>query len=185
MECGEHEEFQLNLVAKVGKFLFHRTPSMNLESIREGLDTETLIKLKKSFYANVPLSYKENIVKEVVPKICVELKGKNELYYVKLSDSRRPKSIITCKCSVAKEHGKLQLCKMELDPLRYMVTNIPCLNKNLDLRLMLCTKKIVTAFADDEMQYIRDVISSAILDSNVKGGRVEMATRESVFWRPV
>ncbi|XP_068341426.1 uncharacterized protein [Pyrus communis] len=50
-----------------------------------------------------------------------------------------------------------------------MVTNISCLNKNLDLRLMLCTK-IVTAFADDEMQSIRDVISLAIQDSNVKGG---------------
>lgn len=24
MECGEHEEFQVNLVAKVGKILFHR-----------------------------------------------------------------------------------------------------------------------------------------------------------------
>lgn len=57
---------------------------MNLESIRECLDTETLRKLKKSFFANVPLSYKENIVKEVVPKIGVELKGEKELYYVKV-----------------------------------------------------------------------------------------------------
>ncbi|XP_068340618.1 uncharacterized protein [Pyrus communis] len=51
-----------------------------------------------------------------------------------------------------------------------MVVDISCTTKNLDLRLMLCTKRLVTDLTDDEMQSIRNLINSAILDPDVKGG---------------
>ncbi|XP_023905108.2 uncharacterized protein LOC112016876 [Quercus suber] len=51
-----------------------------------------------------------------------------------------------------------------------MVIDISCLDKNLDLRLMLSTKRILTALTDDEMQSIRSLINSAVLDPDVKGG---------------
>ncbi|PQQ21191.1 uncharacterized protein Pyn_24127 [Prunus yedoensis var. nudiflora] len=170
MKCPKLEEVKPSLVARVGKVLFQRSPSVNMESIRNNLDTEVLKQWKRLFYTNLPVSYKENILKEVVPNIGVDFEEEKDVYHVKLSDSTRPDSILSCKCSVMKEHGKLQLYKIELNQLRDMVIDISCPNKNLDLRVMLCTKRLVTALTDDEMQSIRDLISSAVLDPDVKGG---------------
>ncbi|CAB4316044.1 unnamed protein product [Prunus armeniaca] len=170
MKCPKLEQVKPSLVARVGKVLFQRSPSVNMESIRNNLDTEILKQWKRSFYTNLPVSYKENILKEVVPNIGVDFEEEKDVYQVKLSDSTRPGSILFCKCSVMKEHGKLQLYKIELNNLRNMVIDISCPNKYLDLRVMLSTKRPVTALSDDEMQSIRDLISSAVLDPDVKGG---------------
>nr|GMC77214.1 DNA ligase [Ipomoea batatas] len=51
-----------------------------------------------------------------------------------------------------------------------MVEDISCLGRSLDLRLMLCTKRIMIALTDDEIDGIKALISSAVLDSDVKGG---------------
>nr|XP_024923361.2 uncharacterized protein LOC107434702 isoform X2 [Ziziphus jujuba var. spinosa] len=154
-----------NLTAKVGKILFHGSPLGNFESPV----TETRLRqLKRSFYTNIPSSYVEYIIKEVVPDIGVDFVEDKEIYH--LSDATQPDSTVTCRCSVRKEQGDLQLYKIELNRLRYMVVDISCLEKNLDLRLMLSTKEIVADLSDDDVQSIRDLINSAILDANVKGG---------------
>ena len=51
-----------------------------------------------------------------------------------------------------------------------MVIVISCIDKNLDLRLALNTKRIISALQDDEMHNIRNIVNSAILDPEVKGG---------------
>ncbi|KAJ6296671.1 hypothetical protein OIU78_022399 [Salix suchowensis] len=51
-----------------------------------------------------------------------------------------------------------------------MVIDVSCLDRNLDLRLMVCTKKILTTLTDDEKSSISDLINSAVLDSDMKGG---------------
>ncbi|KAK9919320.1 hypothetical protein M0R45_027924 [Rubus argutus] len=164
------EQVQPNLVARVGKVLFHRSPSVDVESVRKGVTTEILKQLKRSFYTDVPASYAENIVKEVVLKIRLDFKVEKETYNVKLSDSTRPKSVLSCKCNVTKEQGKLEVYKIELNQLRNMVIDISCPNKNLDLRLMLSSKRIVTSLTDHEILMIKDLINSAVVDPDVKGG---------------
>ncbi|XP_050116122.1 uncharacterized protein LOC126593975 isoform X2 [Malus sylvestris] len=165
MKCGKP-----TLIARVGKVLFRRSPLVNMEDIRTNLCTEILKQWRRSLYTNIPVSYKERIVNEVVPKIGVDFEGEKDTYQVKLSDSTRPDATLSCKCRVMKEHGKLQPYKIELNQLRNMVVDISCTTKNLDLRLMLCTKRLVTDLTDDEMQSIWDLINSAILDPDVKGG---------------
>ncbi|XP_062115039.1 uncharacterized protein LOC133829182 [Humulus lupulus] len=63
---------------------------------------------------------------------------------------------------------------MGLDLLRLTVTtsfrDISCLEKDLDMRLDLCTRRPVTTLTDDELQGIKELIDSAILDREVKGG---------------
>ncbi|KAM5561805.1 hypothetical protein ABKV19_022413 [Rosa sericea] len=169
MESPKLEELKPNLVARVGKVLFHRSPSVNLESLRENLTTKMLKNWKRSFYTNVPVSYTEKIVNEVVPNIGVDFESEKDMYQVKLADSTTPDSTLLCKCSV-KADGKLQLYKVELIQLRNMVVDISIPNKNLDLRLMLNMKRVVTTQTDDEMQSIRNLIDSAITDPDVKGG---------------
>ncbi|GLT71865.1 hypothetical protein SLA2020_438520 [Shorea laevis] len=158
------------LVARFGKIHFHGSPSNAQETTAIGLAAETALrKLKRSFYTNVPNSYIENIMGEVARKIEVDFEEEKDLYHVKLSDATRPDSTLSCKCSVMKEDKKLQLYKVELNQMRHMVVDISCLDKSSDLRLMLYTKGVLT-LTDDEMESIRNLINSAVLDPNVKGG---------------
>ncbi|PKI56420.1 hypothetical protein CRG98_023158 [Punica granatum] len=112
----------------------------------------------------------ENVVNDIAPKLGVEFEQIKDLYNVKLSDISRPNVTISCKCRVLKEEQRLQLYKIEMNPVRHMVADISCLSKCLDLRLMLSTKTIITALSEDETVGIGELIGSAVLDPNVKGG---------------
>ncbi|XP_044466607.1 uncharacterized protein LOC123196618 isoform X1 [Mangifera indica] len=170
IECKELEKVKLKLVARFGKILFRGTNSVNIEKVKKHPVTETTLKqLRRTFYTNVPTSYMENIIHGVVPKIGVDFKADNDVYHIKVVDSTRPKSIISCKCRV-KEDKTFELYKIELSPIRQMATDISCVDKNLDLRLMLCFKSIVTDLTDEEMQSLKNLINSAVLDPGVKGG---------------
>lgn len=82
----------------------------------------------------------------------------------------QPDSTISCKCTVARDTNQLEFSKIELNQVRHLVADMSCLDKNLDLRLMLCTKRILAAVMDDELENMKILISSARLDSDVKGG---------------
>ncbi|XVF42432.1 hypothetical protein PTKIN_Ptkin01aG0362500 [Pterospermum kingtungense] len=158
------------IVARFGKILFHGSPSVNLESVRKDCVAETTLRnLRRSFYTSVPASYVASIMAEVVPNIGVDFSEVKDIYHLKLSDSRRPDSTVSCKCSI-KDDKVLQLYKVELNQVRDMVVDISCPDMDLDLRLMLCHKRILTSLTDDEMQSIRNLIESAVLDPDVKGG---------------
>ncbi|XP_050221413.1 uncharacterized protein LOC130014505 [Mercurialis annua] len=159
------------LVARFGKVHFYGIPSVRLESLQENQANETLLRqLKRSFYTNIPSSYMKNIVDEVVQKIGIDFEEEKDIYHVKLSDNTRTDSTISCKCSV-KADKRLMFYKVELNQVRQMVADISCIDKNLDLRLMLCSKRILTAdLTDVEINSIKELVSSAVLDSDVKGG---------------
>ncbi|XP_028790312.1 uncharacterized protein LOC114746577 [Neltuma alba] len=171
MQVRSFEEVKPTLVARFGKVLFHGRPSAAQEAMQRGFAAG--IKLgdsKRSFYTNIPTPYMEKITSEESPNIGFDFAEEKDVFHVKLSDTNRPDATISCKCRVVKEHSRLQMYKIELNQVRHMVTDISSLIKNLDLRLMLCTKRILTSLKDDEMQCIQDLIHSAILDPNVKGG---------------
>ncbi|KAL3523397.1 hypothetical protein ACH5RR_016231 [Cinchona calisaya] len=150
------------LVARFGRILFHGGQSTLLES--------TLKHSKRTFYTNVSASYTEYIVNEVGPKLGDHIAEEKEVYLVRLSDNRDPDSTISCKCTLVKERKKLELYKIEWNQVRHLVADVSCLDKNLDLRLMLFTKRIVKALTADEIKNIKCLIASAILDPDVKGG---------------
>ncbi|CAN4115237.1 unnamed protein product [Withania somnifera] len=170
MEESNMEELKPALVARFGRILFYGISANTQESLKSNpLDETTLRKMKKSFYTSVPLSYMEHIGNLAAEKLGVEYVEK-ELYYVKLSDNLRPDSTVSCKCTVAKDQEKIQLYKIEVNQVRNMVADMSCLGKRLDLRLMLHTKRIMTALSDEEINGIKNLIGSAVLDSEVKGG---------------
>ncbi|CAK7341307.1 unnamed protein product [Dovyalis caffra] len=168
--------FLMNLGHLIGITLI-QSHSMSLESVNKIQVEEAILRqLKRSFYTNIPSSYMENITDGVVPVIGVDFEEEKDIYDVNLSDNTQPDATVSCKCSVT-ENKKLLLYKagfvqarVELNQVRQMVVDISCLDKNLDLRLMLCTKRILTTLTDDEMNSIRDLINSAVLDSDTKGG---------------
>ncbi|XP_004237499.1 uncharacterized protein [Solanum lycopersicum] len=170
-ESNMEEESKPSLVARFGRILFHGISAKSQESLNSNLLKETTLRqMRKSFYTSVPLSYMEYIRNLAVEKLDLQYVEEKELYYVKLSDNMRADSTVTCKCTVVKDQEKIQLHKIELNQVRNMVADMSCPGKSLDLRLMLNTKKIMTGLSDEEINEIKSLIGSAVLDSEVKGG---------------
>ncbi|KAK8628455.1 hypothetical protein V6N13_064162 [Hibiscus sabdariffa] len=98
--------------------------------------------LRRTFYTNLPAPYAANIIAKVSSKIGVDFADVKHSYQVKI----------------------------ELNPVRDMVIDISCMDMDLDLRLGLTHKRVVTSLSEDEMQGIQTLINSAVLDPDVKGG---------------
>ncbi|KAF8039250.1 hypothetical protein BT93_B1713 [Corymbia citriodora subsp. variegata] len=170
IEGQSMEEIKPTLVARFGKILFRGSPYFPVETCGDMVTETSLRQLKRSFYTNIPASFAENVTLRIIPEIGLNFEDEKDIYHVKLSDKSRPDSTISCKCSVSKAEHKLELYKVELNQVRHMVVDISCLNKDLDMRLMLYSKRILMAISEEEKNSIRDLISSAVIDSSVKGG---------------
>nr|TKR60133.1 hypothetical protein D5086_0000324440 [Populus alba] len=143
MDDQGSEKVKPTLVARLGKIHFHGSHSMGLESVNKIQVEEAMLRqLRRSFHTDIPSSYMENIIDGVVPAIGVDFLEEKDVYTV----------------------------KVELNQVRQMVIDVSCLDKNLDLRLMLCFRKILTALTEEEMNSVKDLINSAVLDSDMKGG---------------
>ncbi|KAK0600374.1 hypothetical protein LWI29_014364 [Acer saccharum] len=165
----ELDEVKPAFFARFGKILFHPNSSVK-NLIKDRVAVTTLRQMNTTFYVNTPPSYMENIISGVAPKIGFDLEEDKDIFYILLSDSTIPSnSHIYCKCRM-KEDRKLELYKVEMNPVRKMIEDISCIDKNLDLRLALQTKRILTSLTDDEMNSIGNIINSAIIDPKVKGG---------------
>ncbi|KAJ3697310.1 hypothetical protein LUZ61_001015 [Rhynchospora tenuis] len=140
-----------------------KNASMNEE---EGFDSGLV---KKTFYTNVSEEYIRKIEKLLVEKFGFKLEVAKERYYVKIIDKHQPDSTIQCKCT-ASHDGGLEIYKIELNQLRYMVTDISCISKNYDLRIMLSTIKKPKNLDVDVTNAIGQLISAAVIDSDSKGG---------------
>ncbi|CAA7046172.1 unnamed protein product [Microthlaspi erraticum] len=115
-----------------------------VESIRDvPLTKSKLEKQKKYFNTNVSKSYVENIVYGVVPKMGLCVEETKELYHV----------------------------KAELNALRHLILDVSCLDQDLDLRLGVDSKNTITKnLSENEMNNLKELTDSAVLDPNVKGG---------------
>ncbi|KAK6777940.1 hypothetical protein RDI58_024658 [Solanum bulbocastanum] len=171
MEEAVMAQVNPSVVARFGKILFYGSSSIGKDSLKLNSLTETTLrKMKGSFHTDVPPSYMDYVENRVVENLGQEYVQGKELYYVKLSDKLRTESIVPCKCTVAKDHNKIQLYKIELNRVRHMVADMSILGKSSDLRLFVYTKKIKMALSDEEINEIKDLIDSAILDLEVPGG---------------
>ncbi|KAJ6858323.1 hypothetical protein NC652_040790 [Populus alba x Populus x berolinensis] len=144
MDDQGSEKIKPELVARLGKIAFRGNYLMGLESVNKIQVEEAILRqLTRSLYTNIPSSYMENIIDGVVPVIGVDFEEEKDVYHVKVK---------------------------KLNKVRQLVIDVSCLDKNLDLRLMLCTSRILTSLTDEEMNSLRDLINSAVLDSDMKGG---------------
>ncbi|XP_044481787.1 uncharacterized protein LOC123208379 [Mangifera indica] len=171
MKCQDVEEVRPKLVARFGKNVFHGSALRWFDNVRKGkLSETTLGKFTKFFHANVPTLYIEKLVREAVPKLGLHFIEKKDIYQVRLYDSTQEDSNISCKCTLNNDK-RLELYKIQLiDRIRHMVVNISCLDKDVDLRLMLSGKRILTTLSDNVMERISNLINSAVVDPEKKGG---------------
>ncbi|ONK58373.1 uncharacterized protein A4U43_C09F11580 [Asparagus officinalis] len=167
---SKREVVKLTFVARTGKVLFLGT-SVNLESIRKAAVSEidSRTQVRKSFYTNVPSDYMEDMQNMLSGDSGFDFDSEKEYYNVKIFDKFQPESTISCKCAVVND-GALEIRKIELNQVRHLVVDISCLFKDLDLRLMLATKRILKSLDDEENEAINKLVKSAIIDPDVKGG---------------
>ncbi|KAI3973369.1 hypothetical protein MKW92_047701 [Papaver armeniacum] len=166
----EFEEGKISFVARFGKILFHTKPWFDVDKLRDRSEYEaSLGQMKRIFNASVPKSFTESVLKAVVTEIGVDLEEEKEYYYVRVADKSCPDVSLSCKCT-ATGVGGLELRKIETNNVRHMMVDIACVEKDLDLRLMLSTRKIVTEPTDEEKHDLEKLIKSAVVDQNEKGG---------------
>ncbi|KAI3964981.1 hypothetical protein MKW92_031381 [Papaver armeniacum] len=166
----EFEEGKISFVARFGKILFHTKPWFDVDKLRDRSEYEaSLGQTKRIFNASVPKLFTESVHNAVVTEIGVDLEEEKEYYYVRVADNSRPYVSLSCKCT-ATGVGGLELRKIETINERHIIVDIACVEKDLDLRLMLSTRKIVTEPTDEEKHDLEKLIKSAVVDQNEKGG---------------
>ncbi|KAI4977824.1 hypothetical protein ZWY2020_014378 [Hordeum vulgare] len=171
----EDEEVKLSLVARVGKVLFQPGPSggpVSLDSVRDAAKAGaegSKSQVRKSFYTNLPGKCVDEIGQYIGKLTDLEFDSSKEHYHVKVFDKQRSDSTMSCKCTV-QEDGKLAIHKVELNQIRQLVEDISCLFNDLDLRLMLSTKRILKNIDPEVEDAIKSLVSSAIVDPDAKGG---------------
>ncbi|CAN1233654.1 hypothetical protein LINPERPRIM_LOCUS3972 [Linum perenne] len=72
------------LVARFGKILFREGPSQNLGALGNDQLANALMNSKRSFYTNLPSSYVDSIMDQVVPSIGLDFEEQKDLYHVKV-----------------------------------------------------------------------------------------------------
>ncbi|KAF0933897.1 hypothetical protein E2562_020028 [Oryza meyeriana var. granulata] len=177
------EEVKLSVVARVGKVLFQSGGSpVSMSSLREAVkagEEGSRSQLHKSFYTNVPSECLDDMERFAAEKMGLEFDSSKEHYQVKVFDKHRSDSTISCKC-IVQEDAKLAIHKVELNQVRQLVEDISCLFKDLDLRLMLSTKRILTNLDAEVEHAINCLVSSAVIDPDVKGGLRWPLGKESI-----
>ncbi|XP_056854684.1 uncharacterized protein LOC130504122 [Raphanus sativus] len=153
---------KLRLVARFGKVVFCRRQAGHATEYSQ--ENMNLI-----FSTDVPTSFIQDIKSKAISdhEFCLDLE--KEVYVVQISHYTRPYSTIRCKCTV-KEDGSLSMYKAELNPLRHLVIDVSCIDKNLDMRLMLAGKRKAMTLTEKEKNNIQGLLDSATVDSNVIGG---------------
>ncbi|KAM0862274.1 hypothetical protein ACQ4PT_045391 [Festuca glaucescens] len=179
----EEAVVKLSLVARVGKVLFQPGEShVSLDSLRDAAkagEEGSKSQVRKSFYTNVPRECFEDMEQSAAKLMGLEFDSSKEHYHVKIFDKHRSDSTMSCKCTM-QEDGKLAIHKVELNQIRQLVEDISCLSQDLDLRLMLRTKRILKNLDPEVENAIQSLVSSAILDPNVKGGLRWPLGKESI-----
>lgn len=158
---GSHhlpENVKLRLVARFGKLLFRRSQAEHWEK-----------KTNRIFSTDVPTSFIQNIKSKAIPSHGFCLDMEKEVYVLQISHHTRPRSTIRCKCTV-KEDGSLSMYKAELNPLRHFVVDVSCIDKSLDMRFMLASKRKMMTLTEKETSSIQGMLDLATIDSNVEGG---------------
>ncbi|KAL5703254.1 hypothetical protein ACHQM5_028367 [Ranunculus cassubicifolius] len=142
--CKDGVELNLpRFVIRFGKVLFHGGPSISLDNVGETNRVESLLsKMKNRYYTHVPDSFIKMLTHETVPKCGLYSMKEKEYYQV----------------------------KVELNEVRQLVVDISCLDKNVDLRLLLSSKRILNSPTDEERHGLSSLVKSAVKDSEVKGG---------------
>ncbi|XP_062085235.1 uncharacterized protein LOC133791327 [Humulus lupulus] len=165
-----HGKVTPTIITRIGKVFFRggRSDCEQKSVTRISLSEEALRPLRGSFYTKIPVSFIEYLVKEGASKSGLGFEQEKEVYRVFFRDASQP-DVCMCKCRVL-EDGKLNLYKIEHSYTRHMLRDISCLEKNLDIRLDLCTKRTVTNLPDDHLESLKNLINSAVVDREVKGG---------------
>ncbi|CAN8287286.1 unnamed protein product [Cochlearia groenlandica] len=153
---------KLRLVARFGTTLFYGLKAGSVTGL-------SLRNSKRIFSTDVSNTFIHNIKSKVVPSHEFCRDEDKETYIVKVSHYTCPNTTISCKCTM-KDDGRLSMYKAELNHVRHLVVDMSCINKSMDVRLMLAANRKIMALTEKEKSNIQELLDSTNVDSNAKGG---------------
>ncbi|KAL0785890.1 hypothetical protein Bca101_002136 [Brassica carinata] len=154
---------KLRLVARFGKLIFYRRQAGHVTEYSQE-------NMNMIFSTDVPTYFIQNIKSKAISshEFCIGVE--KEVYVVQISHNTRPYVTIRCKCTV-KEDGSLSMYKAsvelfaEMNPLRHLVVDVSCIDKNLDMRLMVAGKRKIMNLTEKETHNIQGLLDSVTVDS--------------------
>lgn len=178
IEANKLDYVKPTFVARFGKILFHGGglawhERITVDMLARTLKGETRLqnRVRKTFDTNLQKNILESLKEKIRAGLQTSEFKEKENYFIQVEDNLRPDVILGLTCVVnSEEGGKLKLKKIEMDPVRHFVADISCINKLMDLRLILVTEKYLTEFSDEEREYIGRIVKSACIEKGVKGG---------------
>lgn len=166
-------------LARFGKILFHGGglawhERITVDMLAKTLKGETSLlqnRVRKTFDTNLQKNTFEALKEKILAEVQTAEFMEKENYLIQVEDNLRPDVILGLTCVTNSEDGgQLKLKKIEMDPVRHFVADISCVNKFMDLRLMLFTKKYLTELSEEEKECVGGIVKSACIEKGVKGG---------------
>uniref|UniRef100_A0A8R7K2N0 DUF7903 domain-containing protein n=1 Tax=Triticum urartu TaxID=4572 RepID=A0A8R7K2N0_TRIUA len=172
----EDEEAKLSLMARVGKVLFQRFcvggSPVSLDAVRDLAEAGTegsKSPVRKTFHTNMPSDFLDDMERLAVERMGLEFVSTKEHYHVKVVDKQGVVSKMSCKCTL-QEDGKLAINKIELNQIRPLLEDVSCLSKDLDLRLILNTNRILIDLQPEVENAIKSLCLQLLLILMPEGG---------------
>jgi len=164
--------------ARFGRILFHGGglawhERITVDLLAKTLKGETSLHnpVRKTFDTNLQKANFEALREKILAGLQTLEFEEKENYFIQVEDNLRPDVILGLKCVTNSEDGgQLKLKKIEINPVRHFVADISCVNKFMDLRLILVTKKYLTELSEEERDYIGGIVKSACIEKSAKGG---------------
>ncbi|CAM6101200.1 unnamed protein product [Calypogeia fissa] len=162
---------------RFGTMLFHSRQNRSNLEFHKPFDAEGLEKalhgpkyensVLKTFDASVSHDYFRKI-RALVADNGLEVPESKEKFIIQVVDATQPQIslICTCKRRLMVDGLRLTLCKVWIEPLRHMVADIACMEKELDLRLILTTRQ---EFKGD-MSALQTIVDKAVYNVKAEGG---------------
>lgn len=178
IEATKPDYVKPTFVARFGKILFHGGglawhERITVDMLAKTLKGETSLqnRVRKTFDTNLQKNTFEALKEKILAEVQTSEFMEKENYFIQVEDNLRPDVILGLKCVTNSEDGgQLKLKKIEMDPVRHFVADISCVNKFMDLRLLLFTNKYLTELSEEERECIGGIVKSACIEKGVKGG---------------
>lgn len=127
--------------------------------------------LKKTFDTDIPEDIFDALKERSIAGLASSTLKEKVVYVIQVEDDLNPDVGLKLTCHKKVTDGKkLELRKIELDPVRHFVADISCLSKLMDVRLMVTTEKYFTDLSEEDRESIEGIVKSACVEESAKGG---------------
>ncbi|GLJ50935.1 hypothetical protein SUGI_1084710 [Cryptomeria japonica] len=167
-----------SISARFGKILFHGggfawNGCLSSDILEKKLNGERGLQnpLRKTFDTHIPKDIFEALKERSIAGLASSTLKEKVVYVIQVEDDLNPGVVLrlTCRKKIT-DDKQLELKKIEQIPVRHFVADISCLDKLMDVRLMVTTEQYLTDLSEKDKESIEGIVESACIEESAKGG---------------